>query len=337
MSVPPGTLDGPGFLARLRRIEAAHPGKPRLGRHVRLRDETAHLGQDPHLAFPAQDFSATRTDATGTDVLRAQFLGFFGPQGALPLNTTEEVLRWFEKGDDSFVAFTDLFAARFLQLFFRAWSDAHPITQFDHPADRFQDYIAAVAGVGTPSFRQHDGLPDTSRLRLVSLFGGRVRSPVRLRQMVAVYLGADVAVEEHVPAWMEFDPGDVTRLGGQAASLGQQTYLGSRVQSVGEKIRLSIRARDLADYRRYLPGQPAYQRLADIVFWYLGKSYDVEVALSLPADAIPPAGLGKSAELGWMAALPRHTAPAPGEYAEAARFTLDPDYPGFDAQIPAAA
>ncbi|MFD1881861.1 type VI secretion system baseplate subunit TssG [Paracoccus pacificus] len=327
MTLPPGTTDGPGLLALLRRMEREAGGRAPVGRSQRLRDEIAHIGQDPYLAFPDGDFSDRRQRKDGRPDLRTQFLGFFGPQGALPLNTTEEVLRWLEAGDNSFVAFTDIFATRFLQLFFRAWSDAHAITQFDHPqGDRFQNYVATVAGVGTPAFREHDGLPDVARLRMVSLFGGRVRSPVRLRQMVSVHLNADVDVEEHVPSWMNFDAADLGALGQRGSTLGHDTYLGARVRSVNERIRLHVRARDLADYRQYLPGQPGYRRMAEIVFWYLGKTIEVEVTLSLPADEVAPARLGESAELGWMAALRPSDPPAPGNYVVAASFDLDPEY-----------
>ncbi|WP_185968394.1 type VI secretion system baseplate subunit TssG [Paracoccus sp. M683] len=311
-----------GFLARLRELEREAAHKPPIGRAARLRDEVVRIGQDPSLAFPVGDFSAERAGS-----LRAQVLGFFGPQGALPLNTTEEVARWLEGGDDSFVAFTDILATRFLQLFFRAWSDSRAITQFDHPgSDRFNGYVAAVAGTGTPAFRDHDGLNDLARLPMVSLFGGRVRSPVRLRQMIETHLAVNTEIEEHVPYWMEFDPADTSNLGQRGSSLGRDMYLGARVQSVGEKIRLDLRTSSLAEYRRYLPGQPGYQRLADIVFWYLGKTYVVDVSLSLPATEVDPAVLGKSASLGWMAAL----APAnddPTAFVTAATFTLDADRP----------
>ncbi|MFV0299827.1 MAG: type VI secretion system baseplate subunit TssG [Paracoccus sp. (in: a-proteobacteria)] len=311
-----------GFLALMRRLERDAPGSPPIGRSARLRDETLRIGQDPSLAFPAGEFLPERAGS-----LRAQVLGFFGPQGALPLNTTEEVARWLEAGDDSFVAFTDILATRFLQLFFRAWSDSHAISQFDHPgSDRFNHYVAAIAGIGTPAFRDHDGLNDLARLPMVSLFGGRVRSPVRLRQMIETHLGVDTHVEEHVPYWMEFDAGDTSALGQRGSSLGRDMYLGARVQSVGEKIRLDLRTASLAQYRRFLPGQPGYQRLADIVFWYLGKSYVVDVSLSLPATEVEPAVLGASASIGWMAAL----APAnddPETFVTAATFTLDADRP----------
>ena len=149
---------------------------------------------------------------------------------------------------------------------------------------------------------------------------------MRLRQMIEQHLGVDTHVEEHVPYWMEFDPADTSALGQRGSSMGRDMYLGARVQSVGEKIRLDLRTSTLAQYRRFLPGQPGYQRLADIVFWYLGKTYVVDVSLSLPASEVEPAVLGQSAALGWMAAL----APAndaPDQFVTAATFTLDADRP----------
>lgn len=311
-----------GFLALLRHLEREAQGRPPIGRAARLRDEVVRIGQDPSLAFPAGDFGPPRAGA-----LRAQVLGFFGPQGALPLNTTEEVARWVSGGDDSFVAFTDILATRFLQLFFRAWSDSHAISQFDHPgSDRFNGYVAAVAGTGTPAFRDHDGLNDLARLPMVSLFGGRVRSPVRLRQMIETHLGVDTEVVEHVPYWMEFDSADTGALGQRGSSIGRDMYLGARIQSVGEKIRLDLRTGSLTEYRSFLPGQPGYRRLADIVFWYLGKTYVVDVSLALPASEVEPAVLGQSASLGWMAALTPSNDNR-DDFVTAASFTLDADRP----------
>lgn len=327
----PGLKDR-GWLATLRRIERETHG-PRIGRNARLAQEAVRLGQDPFLAFPAEDFTPPRDAAPGPAGLprqmRTPLFGLFGPFGALPLTTTEEVARWLAAGDAAFTDFADIFAARFIQLHFRAWSDAHPISQHDRPDDdRFQAWVGAVAGVATPAFRGHDGLPDTARLPLVALFGGRVRSPVRLRQMIATHLGVSVRVEEHVPGWLDFEADDRSRLGARGA-LGRDTFLGARLCSVNETIRLHVRTNSLAEYRRMLPGAPGAVRLAEIVFWYLGKLVDVEVALSLPADQVEGAQLGVSANLGWLAALPRRSAAdaPPDTMVEAARFRLYLDAP----------
>ena len=313
-----------GLLALLRRLEQTSGGKPRIGRNQRLRDEVADLGQDPLLSFPASDFSAISKNARGNPRLRARFLGFFGPQGALPLNTTEEVGRWFHGGDDSFVRFTDIFAARFLELFFRAWSDTRAITQFDTPdQDRFRRHVAAVAGIGTQAFADRDGVDDIVKTPLVHLAGARVKSPVRLRQIIEHHLGADVEVEEHVPSWMAFEEEDQNRLGQRGSSLGRNTYLGARQQSVGERILLHLRTRTLDEYRSYLPGGPAHSELCDLVFWYLGKSFEVGVQLSLPDSEMPQAELGRTGQLGWMASLKQQPpANADTRYTDAASFVL---------------
>ncbi|MEL6586156.1 MAG: type VI secretion system baseplate subunit TssG [Pseudomonadota bacterium] len=238
-----------GLFAVLRRQERRHPDRPAIGKNAKLADELAVLGQDPHLDFPVSDISDLAPLPDGRLAIRTNVLGYFGPQGALPLNTTEEVLRWsLIAGDASFPKFADVFAARFLQLFFRAWSDSHAISQFDHPdRDRFRAYVSALSGVSTPAFRDRDGIPDISRTQLVGLHATRVRSAVRLRQLIELYLRADVEIEEHLPSWITFEDDDRSRMGLGACTLGQDLALGSRMRSVNDRVRLTIRTRDLSD------------------------------------------------------------------------------------------
>lgn len=292
----------PGFLALLRQLERAAPDRPRIGRAERTRDEVADLGQDPFLAFPDSELSRVDLDQT-PPVVRPHVMGFYGPQGALPLTLTEEVLGWVEAGDRAFVDFTDIFATRYIGLLFRAWSDARPISQFDHPDDRFQKYLLSFAGLGSPAFREQSDTIDTLRLRNIALFIGRVKSPVRLRQMLELHLKADVSIEEMVPAWMEFEPDSLSRLGMQGSTLGQNIHLGRRVLSIGEKIRIHVRASSLDVYRRFLPGGPDHQQLCTVVQSYLGLSFEIDVALWLPQREVEPTVMGKSGQLGWMACV----------------------------------
>ena len=83
--------------------------------------------------FPPRT-SRPSTTRDGRLRILVKFLGLLGPQGALPLATTEESLTWWLMRDDAFPRFLDLINGRFLQLFFRAWSDARPIAQHDRPA-----------------------------------------------------------------------------------------------------------------------------------------------------------------------------------------------------------
>jgi len=296
---------GVGLFALLRELERRAGHKPAIGQNKRLRETIVHLGQDPALAFPTRDVA--RVDLTrSTPRLRAQFMGLFGAFGALPLNWTEEVESWFAAGDESFVAFCDIFTARFQELFFRAWSDARAITQFDHAdSDRFQTYILSLLGCGTRAARAGARADDMTRLHLAPLAAGRVKSPVRLRQMLELHFSkrARFHIEEHVPCWLTLEPDAHCLLGTQGCTLGENAVLGGHVQSLSAKIRIHVMLRDLGQYQRFLPGGSDHAALQDIVFWYLGQAFDIETALWLPRPEISTAVLGQSTQVGWLACI----------------------------------
>ena len=107
------------FYDVLRKLERQHPDRPRIGDSATRREEYVELGQDPFLEFPASNLTGAQVRGDRLQIL-AQFLGLSGPQGALPLTTTDESLSWLLMRDDSFARFLDLFNNRFQQLFFRA-------------------------------------------------------------------------------------------------------------------------------------------------------------------------------------------------------------------------
>lgn len=298
-----GLRDDPrrfGFLALLREFERSRPDRPRVGRNATLGQEVLRLGQEPFLNFPEVNVTSFAEGENGrAPRLRSNFLGYFGPQGALPLNQTAEVYQWFLRRDDAFVRFADLFTNRFQQLFFRAWSDARRISQFDHPDDRFQIYLGAFLGLASPAAQGRGAVPDVALLPLSGIAMSRVKSPVRLRQMLEQLCNVTIGVEEHVPVWLTFEPSDLTRVGQAGSTLGHDMRLGSRVQSVNEKIRISIRTESLAEYESFLPGGVNFVRLSELVFRYLGHEVEVELAPSLPADQVRGMALGRSGALGW--------------------------------------
>jgi len=301
-----------GFLALMREFERSHPDRPRIGRNASLREETVTPGQDPWLDFPNAEISGYDESEGRAPRLRSRFLGYFGPQGALPLNTSHEVWQWYRARDDAFVRFADLFGTRFLQLFFRAFADARGITQFDHGADdRFRVWLGAL--VGLP---EGLALSDPARLQAAGLALGRVKSPVRLRQLLEAVLGVAVEIEEHVPMWLEFEPGDRSRVGMQGATLGRDCRAGSRVESVNEKILIRIRCASRAEYESFLPGKANFARLTGLLFWYLGPGTEAGIAPTLPAGQVGGARLDGGAALGWTGWI---APPPPADEAEARR------------------
>ena len=300
------------LFALLRAIERSHPDKPRIGRSAVLGQDIAKLEQRPFLVFPDAALQSVSLPEDGPAHIETAVLGYFGPQGPLPLIQTDEVLRWYRNRDDSFVRFANLFATRFLQLFFRAWAEARPIAHADRPdQDRFADWIGATCGVGTPASQDRDRVPDRLKIGFAGLLGSRVRSATRLGQVICGVLGVEARVEERAGLWLDFEPGDRTRLGRPGAILGRSSHAGARVYTITEKAVIELRTHDLDSYRSFLPGGDRFAQLADLVAFMLGTTVDIDVRLALPASVRPPVRLGRSGQLGWTAwTAPR--APAPG-------------------------
>lgn len=313
------------FFTLLWTLERSTLDKPRIGHSEVLNQDIVRVSQDPYLAFPTSnvtDFHQAKP-SDRADV-HERFLGFFGPQGALPLATTIEAYHWERAHDESFLRFANLFADRFLQLFYRAWADARPIALFGRPEeDRFRAWVGSTAGLGTPALRDRDSLPDIAKLAYAGLAGSRVKSAARLAQLLRGILGVELRIRERVASWLEFEPQDLTRLGQSGAMLGQNSHAGARVQSINDKITVTIRTRSLPEYESFLPGQGRFRQIVDLIFFYMGELIDVDLALELPARARPRATLGGSSRLGWTTwSLPEagEDAPEEEEFITAATF-----------------
>jgi type VI secretion system protein ImpH len=288
------------FFSTMRELERSSPKKPRIGENRVLSEEIVALGQDPYLEFPASNLVSYEDTASGVPRIKTRFLGYFGPQGALPLSSTVEAHHWTTQRDESFIRFTEVIANRFLQLFFRAWADARPIAQSDRPAeDRFLRYVGTVGGFGTDAYLGRDSVPDIAKASLAGLAGSRVKSAVRLRQLIRAILKVGAEVEERVGTWLVFEGSDQMALGGARSTLGEDAALGIRAYSINDKIRIRITASSLDQYKAFLPSGELSETLTDLVFQYLGHRFDFDVELGLDARLAPPVRLGSAGELGW--------------------------------------
>src|ERR1043165_4716215 len=111
------------YFAVLRHLEQINDDRPRIGDSAARREELVLLGQDPFMEFPASNLVRVEHGDNKPLKIFVKYLGFLGPQGALPLATTEEAYHYVLANDDAFPRFLDIFNHRFLQLFFRAWAD----------------------------------------------------------------------------------------------------------------------------------------------------------------------------------------------------------------------
>ncbi len=288
------------MLATLRRFERENAEKPRLGDAATLAEEYLVVSQNPYMEFPASNLEGAVVEPSGRMRLVARFLGMFGPQGALPLTTTEESYLWLLERDDAFPRFADIFQRRFIALFFRAWADARPIAQNDRPGeDRFRAYVGSMIGVGTPLFRDADSLSDFAKMEYAGLLAPRVKSASRLRSLLSGLFAARVEIDEFVGAWLTLEVDERSRLGARHSRLGSDCVLGASMFSVSDKFRVRVFVRDFAQYQRFLPGSYCAREIADAVFLYVGEEYDWDMELAIPAGEITPVRLGQGARLGW--------------------------------------
>jgi type VI secretion system protein ImpH len=288
------------LFAVLRRLERENLHKPRIGQARTLADEFATLCQDPYLEFPDSNIEAAEEEPSGRLRLKVRFLGMFGPQGALPLTTTHEARGWVNERDDAFARFVDIFQRRFLELFFRAWADSRPIAQNDRPdEDRFRAYIGSMIGIGTSAFRDADSISDFAKLEFAGLLAPRVKSASRMRSFLSRLLAARVEIDEFVGSWLTLDESERTHLGQVSCRLGEDCVCGSSVYTVNEKFRVRVFVGDIEHFRRFLPGSPLAQEVADAIFLHVGEEYDWDMELAIPAGEITPVRLGHNVQLGW--------------------------------------
>src|SRR5258708_10842154 len=177
------------YFTVLRHLERTYKDSPRISDSAARREEYVQFGQDPYMEFPASNLARAVQGDNQPLKLFVKFLGLLGPQGALPLATTEEAHHFVLAQDDAFSRLLDIFNNRFIQLFFRAWADSRPIVQHDRPAaDRFVAYIGSAIGLGSRPYQSLDSVPDPVKLGFARLLGSQVKSAPRLPPPVSPFL-----------------------------------------------------------------------------------------------------------------------------------------------------
>lgn len=303
------------YFEAMRRIECAHPEKPRLGQSAKPSDDPVRLCHTPSLAFaPRMIDRYELRDGGQAPRLHGLFLGLFGPNAPLPLHLTEYALdRERNAKDSTLVAFANIFHHRMMGLFYRAWANAQPTVQHDRPADDgFHLYLGALVGQATPHLDARDALPDSYRRHFAGRLWQQARNPEGLRGLLERFFHVPVAIVEFVVEWMRLPQGAHLRLGGgmHVASLGQTAVLGAQVRGGQQRFRLRLGPLDRLQFHRFLPGGEALKQLTAAVRAYAGDEKAWDVQLVLHAHDAPVAQLGRQGRMGmttWMG-KPRHGA-----------------------------
>ncbi|MEP6506475.1 MAG: type VI secretion system baseplate subunit TssG [Betaproteobacteria bacterium] len=298
-----------GFFQAVRMLENAHPGLPRIGTSLRLRDDPIRFGQSPSLSFaPATLARFTPGEGGAPPTLRQRFFGLFGANGPLPLHLTEFARERSRRtpSDRALVRFLDMFHHRLLSLFYRAWAEASPTVSMDRPDnDPFSRWVASVAGYGQPSLSGRDSIPDGARLAAAGILGRSVHGAEGLERILNDFFRVPVAVHQWQPHWMRLPEEARSRIGLRNApvALGENAVVGAQVWDCQTRFRIEIGPLTLAEYERFLPGGESMQRLHDWVLNFIGYELSCEMHLVLKTTEVPAVKLGQAGALGWTSWL----------------------------------
>lgn len=297
------------FYEILRRVECENPGKPRIGESKKPADDPVRLGQEPSLAFAPSSIAAVRPGSDGRPPkLVVHFFGLLGPNGPMPLHFTEYARdRQRNAGDPTVVSFVDLFHHRLLSFFYRVWASSEPAVQHDRAeTDRFAVYVGSVFGLGLPSLRNRDTMPDLAKLHHAGRLALRTRNEEGLRAVLENFFDLPFRIEPFLGNWLDIPEGGTWHLGTttETGSLGWNTTLGARVWECQQKFRIVAGPLRLEDYRRLLPGTISLRRLTDTVRNYIGDELAWDLKLVLRKEEVPALRLGGDGQLGWTTWLP---------------------------------
>lgn len=313
------------FYAVMRRVEALHADRPRLGKALRPRDEPLRLGQDAELDFAIASISSFRIDAgSGLPRLGQRFFGLFGPMGPLPLHLSEYAReRERHHADASLARFADTFHHRALLLFYRAWAQSQPTVHLDRRGDdAFSHWTGAVFGQAQPAFEQGDSIVADARRHRAAILARGARTAEGMTKLLQGWFDVPVRLECYVGHWLPTREEDRTCLVRRSHPqprnvLGQSAVAGDRVWDRQYKFRLHLGPLTLAQYRRFLPGQRSITELRDWVRHYVGLGLAFDVVVHLCAAQVPPLRLGRHArtaetttQLGWTTWLGKRGAQA---------------------------
>lgn len=292
-----------GFYEALRQLECWYRHQPRLGESARPAQDPIRLGQAPSLKFAPATLASFQCSDERPARLGVYCFGLFGPNGPLPLHLTQYAHnRLHHARDPVLMEFMDLFHHRLLSLFYRAWANKEPTVQFDRPEqDRFAQYVGSLLGLGMPSLRQRDAMPDLLKLHFSAHLASHNRHAEGLVAIVGAFFRLPVKLVEFVGEWLDIPKESYCTLdrSDTAGQLGRSAVIGTRSWQRQHKFRIRLGPLSLKDYEHMLPGGSGLQRLVAIVRNYTGFEFRWDLALVLKKEQVPTAQPGEYGRLGW--------------------------------------
>lgn len=306
------------FFEAVRWIEALHPGRQSIGRSLRLRDDTVRFGQEPHMGFAPRAIAKFEVPNDYAQPYRmlVYFMGLLGPNGPLPLHLTDYVRSRLADKDSALVHFLDIFHHRMISLFYRAWAINQQTLDKGESDAGFSTYIGSLIGIGMPSFRGRDRVPDIAKLHYSGRLLPQVKNADGLEAILSGFFGMPAEIKELTGYWIRIYQDDQdcsqvadcdarTLLGSyskDSGRLGKTAVLGSKVWICQQSFTVRMGPMELNEYESLLPIGMNLGKLVDWVRNYTCDQWDFSVQPVLKAAEVPGLELGRpehKPRLGW--------------------------------------
>ena len=299
------------FFAVVRALQVRH--RALLGHDSRPKNEPVRLRARPTLAYPAAELANAFIEPGGRVNLEVDFLGLFGPSGALPNVYTQLIIDRMRGKDHALREFLDLFNHRWLSLFYRAWEKHDFSSAFQTAAgldreDAVTRLLWSLVGFGTKGQRGRLRLAESSLLHFSGLLSNARPRQSALAQIAGFWFGIGLEVRQLQGQWLSIPRQDQSRmesvtLGGSSSNrLGVDAVAGSRIWNVENRFRLRIGPLSGEQFSNFSPGGERIYELCALVRTYVGPQFDFDVQVLLRREDVPGTCLKGGTEgsrLGW--------------------------------------
>jgi len=299
------------FFQVVRWLTRVMPHRDHVGKFYPPSRELARFHANPNTAFPASEVQGlTWTDDEPLSIT-VNFMGLFGPMGALPLYYSEFIRARLRQKDSALPAFLDLFNHRMVSLFYQAWEKYRFYVAYERASqdpDRFSRYLLDLIGLGTPGLQGRNApLRDVSLMFYTGLLGLLPLSALALEQILSDYFDVPIEVEQFMGLWYpleissqcKFDRGD-----SYSEQLAVGVIVGDEVFDPQSGIRVRVGPLTLSQYLDFLPEGTAFKPLKSLIRFFTNDELTYEIQLILKRQEVPRLEMGALGDagprLGWV-------------------------------------
>jgi type VI secretion system protein ImpH len=278
-------VNGPAYTF-FQAMRLLHQCMPVAGGQTQNNNAPIRVRPALNLAFPASDIEKIDAAQDGEQTryqVTTNFFGLYGTSSPLPTFYTEDLIA--EAGRDESVSrdFIDILHQRLYDLLFQSWLKYRQFFQVaEKQSEPYVERLFCLLGLGDAELRRQ--IPEAGRLlRYIGLLTQFPRSAAGLETLLKDYVSdVPIALVPCVSRMAAIADSQRMKIGMTGSALGENSYVGQEIEDRMGKFAIRIGPLTQADFLRFTPGKPDYERLTALTQLYLVEplEYDIELVLA---------------------------------------------------------